>query len=171
MKVAEDINLDQVPGLQPPPGIKPKFENPPESFQNVIIATLVICQTMATFVVGIRILSHAMKLKSVGIEDRALHFPIEAENDADIRYSQCICFLGALVLVLLTTSLPLESHFERCSILKRDRTGWTHHLHDPLGNGTPIWNRHSPMECSGLTCHSIWKSQYLWPLRRDICLS
>lgn len=69
MDIPSGVNLNQVPGLAPPPGVMPNFANPPESYQNTIVATLVVCQTLATLVVAVRGLSLILRMKSFGWED------------------------------------------------------------------------------------------------------
>lgn len=69
MEVPPGVPLDQLPGLNPPPGITPNFANPPESYQDTIVATFTVCLVVATLALAARLYTNVRIVKSVAIED------------------------------------------------------------------------------------------------------
>ena len=68
MNLSSDMSPDRVPGLRPPPGVTPDFVNP-EKYQNTIIATLVICLTVATIFTALLLYVKVFVIKSTALED------------------------------------------------------------------------------------------------------
>ena len=69
MEVSPGVPLDQLPGLKPPPGVLPNFVNPPESYQNTIVATMAVCLAVATLASAARLYTNVRIVKSVAMED------------------------------------------------------------------------------------------------------
>lgn len=68
MDIPPGVPLDQLPGLAPPSGVTPNFIDP-DNYQNTIIATLVVCLTMATLFTALRLYSKVFIIKSIALED------------------------------------------------------------------------------------------------------
>ena len=57
------------PGLPPPLGIKPDFEQTPGSFQNLVVMTLVLCLASTSIIVPMRMYIKYFIVKSLRWED------------------------------------------------------------------------------------------------------
>ena len=68
------VPLDRVPGLQPPPGVRPNFVNP-ENYQNGIIAALTVFLTIATIFTAAKLYTRAFIVKSIAWEDCKYSLP------------------------------------------------------------------------------------------------
>ena len=68
MGVSPEVPLNQLPGLQPPPGVVPNFINP-EDYQSTIIATLTVCLTTATLFTILRLYTKLCVIKAIVLED------------------------------------------------------------------------------------------------------
>ena len=68
MGISPGLSLNQLPGLQPPPGVVPNFINP-ENYQSTIIATLTVCLTTATLLTLLRLYSKVFVIKCIVLED------------------------------------------------------------------------------------------------------
>ena len=66
--MANDTLLAQTPGLEPPPGITPNFENPP-SIQSISYAVSAICLFITTLAVGLRIFTKIRVDRNLKLED------------------------------------------------------------------------------------------------------
>lgn len=58
----------QTPGMKPPPGVKPNFENP-ESLRSYWILMMCTCWTFSTVFVALRFYTKLIIIKSHGWED------------------------------------------------------------------------------------------------------
>ncbi|MCJ1458810.1 hypothetical protein MMC28_009184 [Mycoblastus sanguinarius] len=70
MEVPPGVPLDQLPGLDPPPGVTPDFVNP-DNYQSTIIATMTVCLTVATLITALRLYTRLFIIKSFHLEDYA----------------------------------------------------------------------------------------------------
>ena len=81
MDISPGVPLNQIPGLQPPPGVVPNFINP-ESYQSTIIATLTVCLATATLFTILRLYSKVFVIKSIALEDcKYLYDPLTGLTD------------------------------------------------------------------------------------------
>ena len=62
------INLDLLPALQPPPGVKSNFVNPYSEAKSLYI-TAGVCGILVTLAVIVRIYTKACIIKTVNFED------------------------------------------------------------------------------------------------------
>ncbi|KAK0508429.1 hypothetical protein JMJ35_009513 [Cladonia borealis] len=68
MSLPPGVPLDRVPGLQPPPGVRPNFVNP-ENYQNKVIAECTVFLTIATVFTAAKLYTRAFIIKSIAWED------------------------------------------------------------------------------------------------------
>ena len=57
------------PGIEPPLGVKSNFEHPSENYQNLVLMTLILCLSLSTVFVGLRVYIRVILIKSVQWED------------------------------------------------------------------------------------------------------
>ncbi|MCJ1242663.1 hypothetical protein MMC14_010672 [Varicellaria rhodocarpa] len=94
--MANDTLLAQTPGLEPPPGITPNFENPP-SIQSISYAVSAICLFITTLAVGLRIFTKIRVDRNLKLEDYASVF-------------SWLCFIAYTGLVLTNTISGVGRH-------------------------------------------------------------
>ena len=62
------VPLTEVPGLTPPAGVTPNF-NDPYSILNSLLAGVILCLTLATISIAIRLYTKLFLLKTHGLDD------------------------------------------------------------------------------------------------------
>ncbi|MCJ1455532.1 hypothetical protein MMC28_005887, partial [Mycoblastus sanguinarius] len=67
-RLSPGIPQNELPGLQPPPGVVSNFTNP-GGYQPTIIGTLTACLTIATTFTAVRLYNKAFLVKSIALED------------------------------------------------------------------------------------------------------
>ncbi|CAD6574099.1 MAG: hypothetical protein ASARMPREDX12_006380 [Alectoria sarmentosa] len=108
MDLPPGVPLDQLPGLNPPPGVTPNFVNP-DNEQAKIVATLAVCLPVATLFTALRMYSKIFIIKSIALED----------------YASVIAWIGYIIDILyspliLATKLAILLQIENVFVTNRN---------------------------------------------------
>lgn len=96
------MDLNEVPGLAPPPGVTPNFHSPMTGPQRMVLILSVALFTLSTFTLCLRMYTRICIVKTAALDDCIEEFPVwhlDALTRAQMLFSPHGCEMNYLIFV------------------------------------------------------------------------